>query len=176
MARILVLGIGNVLMGDDALGSHVIKELEARYTFPDDVTLIDAGTPGVDLTAYMAGHEALLVVDVVRAKGQPGEFRYYDKEKLLEKAPIVAMSPHEPGLREALLTADFMGVAPAEVKLIGVIPDVVDLGVRLSDPVRAALPRVIDELVADLAARGAAPTPRDPPAKPDLWWETARGI
>ena len=176
MSRILVLGIGNVLMGDDALGSHVIQELEARYDFPDEVSLIDAGTPGVDLTAYMAGHDVLLVVDVVRAEGRPGEFRHYDKAKLLEKAPVVAMSPHEPGLREALLTADFMGVAPAEVKLIGVIPEVVDLGVRLSEAVRSALPRVLEEVVAELAARGAAPAPRDPPGKPDLWWETPRGM
>ena len=46
MAKIAVIGIGNVLAGDDAVGPHVVRVLEAHYELPDGVQVIDAGTPG----------------------------------------------------------------------------------------------------------------------------------
>ena len=171
MARIAVLGIGNILMGDDAAGPHVVEVLEAAYAFPPDVAVIEAGTPGLDLTSVLHGVETLLVVDSVHAKAPPGTIRVYDRAKLLERSPALAMSPHEPGLREALLTMDFHGGGPREVWLVGVVPGQVRTGIGLTPEVRAAIPRLVDEVVARLAALGAAPIARDPPGVPDLWWE-----
>ncbi|HYG70494.1 MAG TPA: hydrogenase maturation protease, partial [Anaeromyxobacteraceae bacterium] len=118
MARVAVIGIGNVLTGDDAIGPYVVRVLEAAWTFPADVEVYDAGTPGLDLTAYISGVETLVIVDAVRAKGAPGELRVYSKDEILKGAPLLAMSPHEPGVRESLLNADFMGVCPKAVRLV----------------------------------------------------------
>jgi hydrogenase maturation protease len=171
MSRVGVLGIGNVLMGDDALGPHVVKLLEARWEPDEKLALLDAGTPGLDLTAYLAELDAVVVVDVVKATGAPGEVRRYGKEELVERPPILALSPHEPGLREAILNADFLGVAPRAIRLVGVIPASVDYRLGLSDPVRAALPAVVAAIGEELAAMGAHPVARAAPAEPDLWWE-----
>ena len=73
MSRIAVIGIGNVLTGDDAVGPHVVRVFEARYAVPADVQVMDAGTPGYDLTAFIAGLEALVLVDSVKAKAAPGD-------------------------------------------------------------------------------------------------------
>jgi hydrogenase maturation protease len=175
MARITVLGIGNVLMGDDAAGPHVVKVLEAAYAFPPDVAVVEAGTPGLDLTALLDGVETLLVVDSVHARAPPGTIRVYDRAKLLERPPALATSPHEPGLREALLTMDFHGAGPREVWLVGVVPGQVTTGIGLTPEVRAAVPRLVAEVVSRLAALGAAPTSRVPPGVPDLWWERGPG-
>jgi len=169
--RVAVLGIGNVLMGDDALGPHVIKLLEASWEPQDGLQLIDAGTPGLDLTAYLAEHEAVVVVDVVKAKGAPGEVLVYDKRALVERPPILALSPHEPGLREAILNADFLEVSPRSIRLVGVIPQAVEYRLGLSDPVRAALPAVIERIRRELAAAGVTPVPRAEPLPVDIWWE-----
>jgi hydrogenase maturation protease len=170
--RVGILGIGNVLMGDDALGPHVVKLLEARYAFPDDVALVEAGTPGVDLAHLLDGHEAVVVVDTVKLRGAPGEVRVLDRAQLLAKDPVLPMSPHEPGLREALFTLQFGGGGPRAVQLVGVIPeDSHTLRIGLSDPVRAAVPAAVDEVLRQLATFGVVPEARVPPAAPDLWWE-----
>jgi hydrogenase maturation protease len=77
--RIAVIGIGNVLTGDDAVGPHVVRVVEARYALPADVQVIDAGTPGYDLTAFLVGLDAAILVDAVKAKAAPGELRVYEK-------------------------------------------------------------------------------------------------
>ena len=173
MARIAVIGIGNVLTGDDAVGPHVVKVLEACWALPPDVHVMDAGTPGYDLTSFMADAEAVVLIDAVKAKGAPGELRVYDKQTLLEKPPMLAMSPHEPGVREAILNADFMGVTPPVVKLVGVIPADAgaETGIRLSPAVRSAVPSAVEAVVRELAALGVALRERTPPREPDLWWE-----
>lgn len=169
--RIAVIGIGNVLTGDDAVGPTVVRMLEAAFEAPDDVLVLDAGTPGLDLTAYLADLEGVILVDSVRAKGAPGELRVYGLEELLARAPVLATSPHDPGLREALLHAQFMGVAPRVARLVGVIPAAVETGIGLSAPVRAALPAALGRVREELAALGVALRERVPPREPDLWWE-----
>lgn len=175
MKRVAVIGIGNVLTGDDAVGPHVVRVLEARYALPEGVQVIDAGTPGYDLTAFLVGMDAALLVDAVKAKGAPGELRVYDKAELLSKKPILAVSPHEPGVREALLNGDFMGVTPPVVRLVGVIPARTETGIGLSPEVRAAVPAAVERVAAELRALGVAAPERVPPREPDLWWEKRPG-
>jgi hydrogenase maturation protease len=170
VARFAVFGIGNVLTGDDAVGPYVVRVLDATWDLGPDVEVIDAGTPGLDLTAYMAELEGIVLVDAVKARGAPGELRTYGKEELLRKSPILAMSPHEPGVREALMNADFMGVAPRVFRLVGVIPESVELGCALSPSVEAAVPAAIAQVLEELRALGLAPRERVPPRTPDLWW------
>jgi hydrogenase maturation protease len=171
MARFAVIGIGNVLTGDDAVGPYVVKVLEARYALPEDVLVMDAGTPGYDLTAFIAGLEAVILIDAVKARGPAGELKVYDKAQLLAKAPVLAMSPHEPGVREALLNAEFQGVAPPIVKLVGVVPFDLRLRTALSPVVEAAVPGAVEAVVKELAALGVRAEPRAEPRAPDLWWQ-----
>jgi hydrogenase maturation protease len=74
-------------------------------------------------------------------------------------------------VREALLNADFMGVTPASVRLVGVIPGRVETGIGLSDAVRAAVPAAVAQVAGELAALGVVLRERTPPREPDLWWE-----
>jgi hydrogenase maturation protease len=170
-ANVEVVGLGNVLMGDDALGPTVIKVLEAEYEFPGGVSVQDLGTPGLDLTPYLADIRALIVVDTVRASGVPGEARLYRRDEILKHPPQARLSPHDPGLKEALLTMEFAGNGPREVLLVGVIPAEVGTRIGLSPAVRAAVPGAVAEVVKELTRLGVAPRPRPTPADPDLWWE-----
>lgn len=69
--RVAVLGLGNVLMGDDALGPYAVRLLEARYELPGRVPVLDIGTPGLDLVPYFEGVDALVLVDTVRSEAPP---------------------------------------------------------------------------------------------------------
>ena len=172
MARISVIGIGNVLEGDDAIGPTVVRVFEARYAVGEDVTVIDGGTPGLDLTAYMMGLEGLVVVDAIKTRtGTAGEVKVYDKKGILNRGPMVAMSPHEPGLRESILHAEFQGVSPAGHqphrrggRLHRVRLPAHPRGPRRHRRRRRGGPR-------RAAGMGVTAVKRDPPLPPDLWWE-----
>ena len=166
-----ILGLGNVLMGDDAFGPWVVEYLLGTYDFPDEVTVIDVGTPGLDLVPYLAGATHVVIVDTVRSDGNPGELRLYRKPEILKYPPQPRLSPHDPGVKETLLTLDFAGTGPAEVLLIGTIPASSAMGVGLSDAVKAAIPLAAGEVVVELARLGLGARKRNP-APPVLpWWE-----
>ncbi len=169
--RVSVAGLGNVLMGDDAFGPMVIRALEATYEFPAGVAVTDLGTPGLDLIPYVTDIEALVLVDTVSSAGAPGELRLYRRDEILRTPPQPRLSPHDPGLKEALLTAEFAGNGPREVLLVGVIPGAVRTAVGLSAEVRAAVPAAVAEVVRELERLGAPARAREAPLPLDPWWE-----
>ncbi len=170
-----VLGLGNVLMGDDALGPWVIHRLESTYVFPPEVEVIDVGTPGLDLVPYVAGPCGIILVDTVHSKGaEPGTIRIYDRDALVRSAPQPRLSPHDPGVTEAILAVEMAGEGPAFVTLIGVVPEAVATGVGMTPKVQEAVTRAADEIVVELLARGFDVRRRAPDAVavPLPWWET----
>ena len=169
--RVGVMGLGNVLMRDDALGPYVIGLLQARYRFEEGVSVEDLGTPGLDLHPHLAGLDALILVDTVRADGDPGEVRTYRRDEILRHAPAQRLGPHDPGVKEALLALEFAGDGPSDVFLVGVIPGNVEQSVGLTAAVQNAVPAVVDQILAELERLGYTPAAYDPPREPDLWWE-----
>jgi len=169
--RIAVLGLGNVLMGDDALGPYAVRLLESRFSFPEGVTLQDLGTPGLDLHPYLAEADAVILIDTVRASGAPGELRCYRRDEVLRHPPAQRSGPHDPGVKQALLALEFAGRGPRDVFLAGVIPARVEHGIGLSEEVQQAIPAVLDAVVDELARLGAPPQPRCRPGPADMWWE-----
>jgi hydrogenase maturation protease len=170
---IAVIGLGNVLMGDDAVGPYVVACLEAHYDFPPGVELIDAGTPGHELAVHLEGRDAVIVVDAVGAPGEPGKVVLYEGDDVAGRPLPAVASSHEPGLRDALLSLDFSGRGPRQTLLVGVVPESVGLGTGLSRPVQRSVPEAERAVVRGLARFGAAATPKTQPASPSIWWETA---
>jgi hydrogenase maturation protease len=173
--RIGVIGLGNVLMGDDAFGPWVVQSLLAEYEFPEGVSVEDLGTPGLDLMPYVTDVEALVLVDTVRSDAPPGTVRLYRRDDLLKHPPQARLSPHDPGVKEALLTAEFAGRGPREVLLVGAVPETTAMGVSLSPALRAAVPRAAAEVLRELGRLGRPATPLGAPRSPDVWWEEAPG-
>jgi len=173
-APVGVFGLGNVLMGDDALGPTVLAGLMAGFDFPDAVHAEDLGTPGLDLHPHLAGRKHIILVDVVKSKGEPGEIRLYRRDEILKHAPGVRVSPHDPGVKEALLSLQFSGEEP-EVLLVGVIPDRVEHATAMTDAIRAAVPRAEAAVLEELDRLGHTPVARNPRPAPDLWWEATDG-
>jgi hydrogenase maturation protease len=84
---ILVLGLGNVLMGDDGFGPAVVRAFDAAFETGPDVDVIDIGTPGLDLMPWLADAERIVIVDTIKSTLVPGSIRVYDKNALLKHAP-----------------------------------------------------------------------------------------
>lgn len=171
MAGAAVLGLGNVLMGDDAVGPWVIERLRARWHLPEEVEIEDLGTPGLDLHPHLAGRGDVILVDAVRATGAPGEVRQYSLGEILAHAPGPRVSPHDPGLKETLASLRFAGLLPASLRLVGVIPDRVENQVGLSPACADALPVAELAVIDELIRQGFAPTRRFTTAPFVPWWE-----
>ena len=105
-ARVAVIGLGNVLLGDDGFGPHVVQVLLAGWDFPEGVAVHDLGTPGLDLAPWIHGLDALILVDGVRSEAPPGTLRLYRRAEVLSHPPGPRVSPHDPGLLEALMAAE----------------------------------------------------------------------
>jgi len=84
--------------------------------------VVDLGTPGLDLTPHVSDRRALVLIDTVHSSGPAGELRSYSREDVLRHPPQTRLSPHDPGVKEALLLADLEGRSPERVRLLGVIP------------------------------------------------------
>src|SRR5262249_16248616 len=156
---IRVLGLGNVLMSDDGLGPFVVRVLEATYECPAGVEFLDAGTPGLDLTPYLLGADAVIFVDTVSASGAPGEIRVYDRDAILKVPPQARTGGHDPALKEALLTVAAAGGGPARVTRGGAIPGRGAAGGRVSPRPEGAGGAGGGGGGGGLGFRGAAPGP-----------------
>ena len=63
--RILVLGVGNILLTDEAIGVRIVEALEQRYILPDYVEILDGGTAGMELLGDMANRDHLIIADAL---------------------------------------------------------------------------------------------------------------
>jgi hydrogenase maturation protease len=167
---IRILGIGNVLMGDDGLGPYAVEILRSRYDFPDHVELVDGGTPGLDFLPYLSHARSVMVLDTVSTKGKPGTLKIYRDREIIGSAPPPRLTPHQPGLRESLMATELTDASPGEMILIGVIPETVEQGTTLSGPALAAVEDVVATVLRELERLGVTAEPLERPRTPDLWW------
>jgi hydrogenase maturation protease len=151
---ILVLGLGNILLRDEGLGVRAVERLAAAYDLPGNVEVLDGGTLGLDLLPRLTGMDALLLVDAVKAGGQPGTLVRLE-EDAIQAALAVKMSVHQVGLQELLAVSAFQGTRPPRVVLWGMEPAEIDWGLELSRPVTVRLDALSEAVAQELRTWGA---------------------
>ena len=138
--RILVLGIGNILWADEGFGVRCVEALNAGWSFPDNVTLMDGGTQGLYLLPYVQEADCLLVFDAVDYGDAPGDLREVVGDQVPRFMGAKKMSLHQTGFQEVLMAAELTGKLPKELVLIGVQPEELeDYGGSLRDVVKAQM-------------------------------------
>jgi hydrogenase maturation protease len=120
-APVLILGIGNELLGDDGVGVVAARRL-AVPPMPG-VEVLDGGTLGLMLMPYLAGRHAVLILDAVsQANRAPGEVVVlHDND--VRRGHGVRATAHDIGLVDALSAAELAGCAPHRVALVGIVPE-----------------------------------------------------
>jgi len=159
-------------MGDDGFGPYVARILEARYELPEQVEVQDVGTPGLDFTPYLDGAGVIIVLDTVTGDEEPGTIKTYDRDQLLATPPPDRMTPHQPGLREAMMAAEFTDSSPDEILVVGVVPASLDTGTRLSPAVQSSVEPAIETVLGTLERLALKPRLRHTPLDPHIWRET----
>lgn len=156
--RVVVLGVGNILMSDEGVGVHAVTALEQAYELPDTVEVIDGGTSGMDCLDRIADADLLLIADCMRSKDKaPGTItRLADDE--INAWFKTKISPHQVGLSDVLAACNFHGFPPKKVVLVGVQPESFETRMELTPTIAAVLPQVLERLLAELAGMGIAAT------------------
>jgi hydrogenase maturation protease len=153
MTRLLVLGVGNVLCGDDGLGVVALQELQRRYRAPRGVRFLDGGTHGLSLLPELESADAAILIDAIRDDAPPGTLVRLEGDEVV-RAAATRLSVHQIGVADLLDGARLCGRCPPRLSLIGAVPESIDLRVGLSPPVRAALHGVIESVVRECALLG----------------------
>ncbi len=131
--KILIVGLGNLLLRDDGVGVHAVHELQK--TPPPDVRIVEVGTALLDSLHLFEWADKILAIDAMQAGGSPGTLYSFGLSDREDRPPA---SLHELGLLSALRFLSEEKRPP--VVILGVEPAVIDYGLNLSPEVQSALP------------------------------------
>lgn len=146
----LVLGIGNVLMGDEGVGVHAVRALE-HEPMPGGVPVLDGGTGGFHLLELFDEHRHMILIDATLDDGAPGTVRVLHP-RFATDFPR-SLSAHDIGLRDLVESAALLGPLPA-IDLITVsIAKIQPMTIELSSLVKGALPMIVETVRVLLGER-----------------------
>ena len=151
--KISLIGLGNLLLGDEGVGVHAVEALKKKYDFPEEVRLLDGGTLGLDLLHMIEGMDRVLFVDAVDLKEKAGTIAVIEGEglpSLLEPK----LSLHHVGLADLLLASSFLGTRPAEIALVGIQPETLEIGLELSPTIQERFDKLLETVLEKLREWG----------------------
>ena len=151
-AQIAVMGIGNILMQDEGIGVHIIRELE-KYDFNPHIALIDGGNMGMDLLPFFDEHDKMIIVDAVDFEKKPGFIDTIENDDILALF-TTKMSLHHLGLKDVLSYAKLLDQTPEDLCLIGIQPHKVEMEMQLSKKVSSKIDKLTHLVLQKLKTWG----------------------
>jgi hydrogenase maturation protease len=146
--KTLVMGIGNLLLGDDGAGVHIVRNAARRIGPSDSIDFIDAGTLSFTLAARIGESDRLVVVDAAEL-GQPaGSVSLFIDDDMDSHLSRRRRTVHEVGLLDLMDMARLSGDLPGRRALLAVQPQSIDWSESLSEPVAAAVEPACERLEA----------------------------
>ncbi len=143
MARILILGIGNSIMSDEAAGIRAVEMFETLHGDDDDITCIDGGTLSFTLAEPIGAADELIVFDAAQFHSGAGTVRRLEGEEMDAFVRSGKLSVHEVGLADLFDMSRLSGDLPERRVLVGIEPETLGWGMELSPKVDAAIPQAV---------------------------------
>ncbi len=148
MADTVVIGLGNVILSDEGVGVHALREIEASLSNQSGVMFVDGGTLGLELLSIAAGASRLLLLDAVEIGEPAGTLARFDHEQLASL--LTGSSAHELGVADLLSALMMLGAEPQEVVLLGVQPHTTTLGTEMTPAVAGAMPGLVAAAISQI--------------------------
>lgn len=145
--RVLVAGVGNIFLGDDAFGVEVVRQLASR-SLPDGVRVVDFGIRGIDLAyALLDGYEAVIIVDATPRGQAPGTLYVIEPELENQGSSEAMPSPHGMDPVKVFRLAQTLGGPLPRLRVVGCEPASIgtedEPAMGLSEPVQAAVAEAV---------------------------------
>jgi hydrogenase maturation protease len=155
--RIVILGVGNLLLSDEGVGVHVANKL-MEMDLPEGVEVYEGGTDGFRLMSVVAGADRLIVVDAVKGGGEPGSIYRFDVKDAPSMPDSYKTSVHQIGILEVIHFSEFVGEGKTpDATIIGVEPKSLDMAMELTPEVAAKVPRIIELVLEETKTALAEP-------------------
>lgn len=141
----LILGVGNILLGDEGVGVRIAQALENRPDILPHFDVIDGGTSGMELLDDMANRDHIIIIDAVIANKNPGDIIVLHDEKV----PTFfsrKISPHQLGICDVLSALKLTDEFPKNLCLIGIQPETLDPQMSLSETIQQRFPDIFKTL------------------------------
>ena len=139
--NLLILGLGNTIMGDEGVGVAIVEELK-KGPLPEGVEMLDGGTMGMALTYKLAAYKRVLVVDAVKGEGIP-DLEFYTLENLVGEGDGDGLSLHGLGFVSVIKLMDALKMEVPEISILGVRVERLEPGTNLSERCRGLLPKAV---------------------------------
>jgi len=143
--KILVLGIGNYLMGDEGVGVHAIHAL-SKVKLPDNVDLIDGGTGSFDLMPIIAQYSLVIFIDATMDLRKPGTIDVIYPEFAADFPKV--LSAHDVGLKDMIDALEFNQELPKIILLTVSIKEMFPMTIELSKEVGIIIPELVQKIQA----------------------------
>ncbi len=157
--KILVIGMGNILMQDEGIGVRVLEEFQCRYHVKGNIELMDGGTTGTELLEPIREADILVVTDAVNTGEKAGTLvRIAD-----EDVPAffqTKLSNHQLGLSDLLAILTLQGQAPEHVVILGMVPHLLENKLGLSNEAIIGLEAMLKNLYDELQSLGVELIPK----------------
>ena len=129
---VVVLGLGNPLMGDEGIGVHLIERLAASGEQYPSVDFIDAGTGGLSVLHHLDGRRKAVIIDCAFMDEPPGTIKRFTPEEVRSRKVLAHQSLHEADLMRIIAMARQLGQAPEQIVVFGIQPERIQPGEELS--------------------------------------------
>lgn len=147
--KILVLGVGNILMADEGIGVQIVNKMQT-LDLPENVELLDGGTAGLDLIPYMKDKKKIIIIDCIDTDDPPGTVYRMTPLDLQEINTFTISSMHQIGLAETIQLSRLLG-NDAEMVIIGITPkNYKDYSLEISPELKAVVNRVIEFVIQEI--------------------------
>lgn len=146
--KIVILGVGNLLLSDEGVGVHVANEL-MKLDLPQGVTVVEGGTGGFRLIDVITEADRLIVIDAVKGGGAPGSIYRFDIDEVQSCPSGFKTSVHQIGILEVITLSGLIGKTPCTT-VIGIEPKSLEIGMELSPEIKAKIPRIIELIKEEL--------------------------
>jgi hydrogenase maturation protease len=148
--QLLLLGLGNDILTDDAVGLHVVRELRPKLAAHPSIDVRETTEMGLALLDFITGYRAVVIVDSIQTgKAPPGYLHELDATALNQ---LTGRTPHFVGVSETLALGRHLGLAmPEQVKIFAIeVEDPFTLGTDMTLALRSALPGIVEHIAASL--------------------------
>lgn len=142
-SSLLILGIGNYLMGDEGVGVHTARRLETMH-LPANMEIVDGGTGGFHLLEYFEEHDIVILIDATLDGNEPGTIRLI--EPRFAKDFPRAMSTHDIGLRDMVSALQLMEKMPHIYLFVVSIETIQQQGIELTPPIERVMPALLEKV------------------------------